>query len=122
MRSHRLGLFAVAALLCSCAATSVKKTWKSPDYSGSAITNLAVLTVEERGLLRQGFENRLAAQLRKGGATAITTFDLFTLPEINQDKPAAAERLRKAGAEAIIILRLANLSSSYRESRPGADR
>jgi hypothetical protein len=122
MRLNRLILLAVIALLCSCAATSVKKTWKSPEYHGAPITKFAVLAVDERGLLRQAFENRLVAQLRKGGATAITTFDLLSLQEINQDKPTAAARLRAAGAEAIVILRLANISSSYNEVRPGGNR
>ncbi len=117
-----LALCALTALLCSCAATSVKKTWKSPDYQGAPITKLAVLTVDDRGLLRQGFENRFVAQLSKGGATAIPTFDLLSLPDINRDKPAAAERLRAAGCQALVILRLRDIASSYREVRPGGER
>src|SRR5262245_5040275 len=85
----------LAGLLCSCAATSVKKTWKSPDFHSGPITKIAALAVDERTLLRQGFENRFVAQLRKGGATAITTFDLLSLPEISRDKPAATERFRE---------------------------
>jgi hypothetical protein len=108
--------------LCSCASTSVKNTWKSPEYHGGPLTNIAVLVVDERTMLRQGFENRLAEQLRKQGVSPIRTYEMLSLPEINNDKQAAAERLRSAGAQALAILRLANSASQYRESRPGNER
>jgi hypothetical protein len=118
----RVGLCAVAALFCSCAATSVKKTWKAPDAPAGPMTSVAVITVEQRGLLREGFENRLVGQLRKRGVKAITTFDLLSLTEIKQDKQAAAERLRSAGAQAVVVLRLVDVTSFYRETRPGPQR
>src|SRR3954465_2400768 len=63
----------LSALLCSCAGTSVKKTWKSPDYHAQSGIKLAVLTVADRGMLRKGFENRLVAELGRQGASAIVT-------------------------------------------------
>ena len=74
------------------------------------------------GLVRQGFENRFVAQLTKAGASAVVTYDLLSLAEIKQDKRAAAERFRASGAEAVLILRLVDTSSSYRESRAGNER
>jgi hypothetical protein len=118
---HPISLCALAALLCSCAATSVKKTWKAPDCQ-QPVGKIAVLTIEERGLLRQGFENRFVAQLTKAGASALVTYDLLSLPEIKEDKQAAAARFRASGVEAILILRLVDVGSSYRESRAGRER
>ena len=46
-----LALGALAALLCSCAATSVKKTWKAPDAQPPA-GKIAVLAIDERDWLR----------------------------------------------------------------------
>jgi hypothetical protein len=115
-----LCLCSVALVLCSCASTTVKSTWKSPQYQGGPISELAVLAIDDRVLLRQGFENRFVSQLRQDGATALTTFDLLSLSEIQRDKPAAAERLRSAGAQAIVILRLMDSTSTYRETRPGS--
>jgi hypothetical protein len=80
-----------------------------------------VLTVDERTLLRQGFENRLVTQLGKAGVTATTTFNVMSLPEINADKPAAAKRLRATGAEAVVMLRLVDASTYYREYRSGPE-
>jgi hypothetical protein len=73
-------------------------------------------------MLRQGFENRFYNQLKKAGATPVTTYDLISLEQINRDKMAAAERLRAAGAEAVLVMRLANISTFYRETRPGPER
>ena len=118
---HSLSLGALAALLCSCAATSLKKTWKAPDCQ-QPVGKIAVLAIDDRGLVRQGFENRFVAQLTKAGAPAVVTYDLLSLAEIKQDKRAAADRFRASGAEAVLILRLADISSTYRESRAGNER
>lgn len=121
MKLHPLGLCALAVLLCSCAASSVKQTWKAPSGQRPA-GKIAVLTIEERGLVRQGFENRLVKQLTRAGATAVTTFDQLSLEEIKASKNAAAERLRASGAETLLILRLVGIGTSYREVRPGGER
>ena len=55
----------------------------------------------------RGFENRFFAELAKTGSSALTTFDLLSLAQIKQDKQAAADRFRANGAEALLILRLA---------------
>lgn len=121
LKLHPLWACAVATLLCSCTATSLKKTWKAPDCPGP-VGKVAVLAIEQRGLVRQGFENRFVTHLTKGGASALVTYDQLSLDEIKQDKHAAAERFRAAGAEALIILRLADSTSSFRESRAGRER
>ena len=113
---------ALAVLLCSCTGTSVKQTWKSPEFHRSPFTKIAVLAIDDRRSLRRDFESRFVTELGKGGATAITTLDLLSLPEINQDKKAAAARLRDAGAEAVVTLRLAASASSFHEVRPAAER
>jgi hypothetical protein len=117
-----LAAAALTALFCSCAATTVKSTSKTPDFQGGRINKLAALAIDERPLLRQGFENRFVNQLRKGGATAVTTFNLLPLDEISHDKPAAAERFRAAGAEALVTIRLVDAATYYREFRSGPER
>lgn len=111
----------LSLLLCSCAATSVKKTWKSPDCR-EPVGKIAVVTIEDRGLLRKGFENRFVAQLSKAGDPAMVTFDQLSLTDIKQDKQAAANRFRTNGADAVLILRLVSAASSYREIQPGGER
>jgi hypothetical protein len=109
----------VAVLLGACATTSIKHTWKSPEYQGGPLSKFAVLAIDDRGLVRQGFENRFVSQLKKYGAKAVTTFDQLTLNEINTDKKAAATRLMAADTEAVITLRFVDSATYYRETRPG---
>jgi hypothetical protein len=116
-----LSLCALAVFLCSCAATSVKESWKAPD-SHPPSGKIAVLTVDERRDLRIGFENRFVTYLERAGTPALTTFNLLSLSEIKQDKQAAAQRLLASGTEALLIMRLVNVGSSYRETRPGGER
>ncbi len=117
-----MAICALAPLLCSCASTSVKNTWKAPDYAGGPLKKMAVLAVDERIELRRGFENRLAAQIEQCGVSPVRTYEMFSLSEINQDKQAAADRLRVAGAQAVVILRLRDASSLFREYRPSPER
>jgi hypothetical protein len=96
----------LAVLLCSCAATSIKTTWKSPDHNGAPLQKVAVLAVEDRGSIRRSLEREFAEQLTQQGQGALTTYELLSLPEIKENKDAAAARLRQAGADAILIMRL----------------
>jgi hypothetical protein len=108
---------AAAIILSSCAATSVKQTWKAPDYSGGPVRKLAVLAVEERGMLRQALENRFNNQLKAAGQEAVVTHQLLSLQNIKEDKQAAAERFKEAGADSILIVRLVDMQSHTREVR-----
>ncbi len=112
----------LSLFLCSCASTSVKETWKSSAYAGGPLTKVAVLAIDERGDVRQALENRFTTQLRARAASVVPSYELLSLAEINRDKPAAAERLRAAGAETVLIMRLVDVATSYRESRPGSER
>ncbi len=122
MNVRSIAVCSLVALLCSCTSTSVKQTWKSPDRQASPFTRFAVLAVDERIDVRKAFELRMIRDLRNAGAWAVTTFDRLSLTQINQDKPAAAERLRADGAETLVLIRLKDVASSYRESRPGSER
>jgi hypothetical protein len=106
-----------AGLLCSCAATSVKKTWKSPACT-APVGTLAVIAVDDRPMLREGFENRFVTHLAKAGAQGVTTYDLLPLAGIKQDKAAAAQMLRGKSAAAVLIVRMLDNTSFYHEVQP----
>ena len=112
----------VQLLLCSCAGTSIKQTWKSPEFKDKPSGSVAVIAVDERTLLRQGFENRFVRQLKEAGQPALTTFELLALPKIKEDKQAAAGQLREAGAGGVLILRLVDMSTRFRDIRGANDR
>jgi len=108
---------ALAVLLCSCATTSVEKTWKSPDRAEGPVQKLAVLAVSDDSMVRPGLENRFARDIRNRGQAVITTVALLSLPEIKADKAAAAALLRQEGADSILIVRLVDKSAYDRQVR-----
>ena len=110
-----LACITASFLLVSCAATKVMTTWKAPDYQGGPVHQVAVLAVDERGLVRQGFENRFVKQLRATSQGALVTHDLLSLPEIKADKNAAVSRVRQAGADTVLIVRLVDGYTTTRQ-------
>lgn len=106
-------------LLCSCAATSVKQTWKAPDYAGGPVGTVAVLAVAERGVIRIGLENRFARELERTDQPVVRTHELLSLNEIEEDKDAAAVRFRNAGAQTVLITRLVTSETQARSVRAG---
>jgi hypothetical protein len=115
IRYPNLFAVALAGLLCSCAATSIKSTWKAPDYHGGPVHNVAVLAVDERGNYRPTFEDQFVQQMAQQGQPAFKTLGLLNMAEIKKDKEAAAEKLRAAGADSVLIIRLLD---SYNQASP----
>jgi hypothetical protein len=114
----QLKLLALAGFglwLCGCASTDIKKSWKSPAYQAGQAQKIAVIAVDDRGLVRQGFENRFVADLRERGFGAITTFNLLGLPEIKADREAAAAKVREAGADSVLVVRLVDQTTYNHE-------
>jgi len=119
MRIRLFALCLLAALLSSCVGTSLKQTWKSPDYHSGPVSKIAALAVDERGYVRSAFESRFVLEVRKHGVRSFTTFDLLSLTDIKDDKAAAAERLKSTGADTLLILRLVDSAVSYSEVNVG---
>jgi len=110
-----IALAALAVGLCGCASTSIKQSWKSPAFQGGPLQKVSVLAVEDRGDIRQALENRLVIAMRGHGQDAIATHSLLALSAIKADREAAAARLREAGAEAVLVVRLVDLTTYTHE-------
>src|SRR5580765_439623 len=103
---QHLALATFALWLCGCASTSIEQSWKSPTHRDGPVQKISILAVDERSTVRQGFENRFVLELRKTGQDSLATHELLGLSEIKADKEGAAARLRAAGAEEVLIIRL----------------
>jgi hypothetical protein len=116
MRILSLPLVAAGLLvsLCGCANTALKQTWKSPEAQGP-VKKIAVLAVDERRDVRMAIENRFVRELRRVDHEAVATRDLLALREIKDDKAAAAARLREAGSDAVLIVRLVDQATYQNE-------
>ena len=108
-------LAALALWLGGCATSSVKQSWKSPSYQGGPAQKVAVLAVDERGLVRTAFENRFVRDLRGHAQEALATHELLGLTAIKADKEAAAARVRTAGADVVLIVRLVDQTTRSRQ-------
>jgi hypothetical protein len=122
LRPLQILTFASAAIMAvglftGCHTTSIKSAWKSPDYKGGPVQKVALVAVADEGLVRGGFENRLAKELAKQGQAALATYQTLGLQEIKANKEAAAAKLRQAGADSILILRLVDISTQFAEVR-----
>ena len=113
---------AVAVLtlaLGGCASSSVKQTWKSPAYSGGPVKNVAVVVMTGRDFYREAIENHFVAFLREEGQNAFTTHTLLTMPRTKDEKAAAAVKLREAGADSVLVVRLVNSETYARQAHGG---
>src|SRR4051812_38198056 len=102
----------VTLTFCGCASSSVKQTWKSPTYHGGPVAKVAVLVMTDREFYRQAIENHFAGILEEQGQKACTTHDFLSLSSAKADRPGAVARLRKAGADSLLVVRLVD-SASY---------
>jgi len=117
MKLRQIAFAALTLSLCGCAATSLKQTWKSPTCTGGPVQKIAVLGVDERDFYRSAVEGHFSSQLRAHGQSAFVTHDLLALPVIKADKQAAAARVREAGADSVLIVRLVSSTSSASQVR-----
>ncbi len=109
---------AIAVMLCAgCHTTSIKTAWKSPDFASGPVQKVAVVAVADEGLVRGGLENRFFNQFAKRGQQALTTYKTLALQEIKDDKEGAAAKLRQAGADSVLILRLVDTTTRSAEVR-----
>ena len=121
MRLCQMGLTVLTLSLSGCVGTSLDQSLKSPSYHGGPMQKVAVVAVDERVLIRQGFENRFARQLIEHNQGALVTYDLMSLPEIKADKQAATSRVRQAGADSVLIIRLASQATQARQTQATAN-
>ena len=97
-------------------------TWKKPDYQAGPVRKVALLAVDERGVVRQIFEGQFVTQFKQHGQEAFQTVDILSLPEIKADKETAAARLRENGADSILIVRLVDAATQTTSVRQNAER
>lgn len=116
-RAQLLSLAAVSLWLCGCATSSIKQSWTSPELHDRRFQKMSVVVVEDRGSVRLGLENRFVTALGARGQGALATYNLLALQDIKADKEAAASRVRAAGADAVLIVRLVDQATYSSQMR-----
>jgi hypothetical protein len=107
----------LATVLCSCVGTTMKQTWKSPDYHAGQIHKVAVVAADPRENVRFVLEGQWVTQLQEHGVAAFETRDIMSVAQMKADRKAAAAKLRELGADSVLVMRLASS-----EMQPGSNR
>jgi len=101
--------FAAAALLAACATSSTTfvNTRKAPDaapvsFAGKKVAGFALGVSEP---MRRDTEDALARELNARGVQGIPGYSIIPSTEL-RDREAAKAKLRKAGIEGVVLLRL----------------
>ncbi len=104
-----LAALAAAALLAACATTSTTfvNTRKAPDaapvsFTGKKVAAFALGVTEP---MRRDTEEALARELSARGAQGIPGYSIVPSTEL-RDREAAKAKLRQAGVEGVVLLRL----------------
>jgi hypothetical protein len=95
-----------AAILTSCATTSLQSTWKNPaaarlDLKGRKVA--AVVLIDEQAL-RYAAEDALAGEITAHGGVGIPAYTLVPKEQI-RDKDKAREVFASAGVEGVVAMR-----------------
>jgi hypothetical protein len=126
MRRRYPALLLGGALLClgACATTTFTSTWKAPDVQGinPAGKTVAAVFVSRDESKRRAGEDAVAAALTARGAHGVPAYTLLS-NERRGDAEAARARLKEAGANGIVVMRVVGMPldapASYSDQVPG---
>ncbi|NJC89171.1 MAG: DUF4136 domain-containing protein [Desulfuromonas sp.] len=94
----------LATLLAGCSSTTLSGSWKSPDFQGR-ISKVYLVGISKNETNRRMYESQFAQDLSTYGVTGIASYK--DLPDAqNAGKEDVAARMRKNGADSMLITRL----------------
>lgn len=104
LRRHVVAAAALV-LVAGCASTTVRDSWRDPDYRGPAFRKVLVLGVSSDLADRRLFEDIMAQRVSAAGAEGLPAYRF--LPEGGKVAEAELERAVKAsGADALLMSRI----------------
>jgi len=94
-----LATVVMAGLLASCAAVSLRSSWKDPTVTPRPYTRILVVGVAKDEGVRRMFEEIFVSELKRRGVDAIPSFSHFPITEpIDREKIVTAVQLTRATA------------------------
>jgi hypothetical protein len=101
-------LLALLLALASCASsTSIEESWRAPDAEPGELQNVVTLFVSDDVALRRSAEDELARQLSFHRVRAVPAYAILSDEDL-QDPMRALTKLRTAGFQGIIAMRIAS--------------
>jgi hypothetical protein len=105
-RHSVLAVLATVVILSflACSSTTVTGSWKNPDFAGE-VRKVYIVGISKQELHRRIFEDEFGRQLQNQGLTGIASYMDLAEPQ-NATKELIAERVRKNGADSVLMTRL----------------
>jgi hypothetical protein len=112
-------LIVLALLSCfalsGCAPISLIGTWKDPGAFAKQYRTLLVVGVADDAPKRQVFEDIFAAELRKRGVAAISSYTI-TGGDAKLSRAALEDAVKKSSADGVVTTRVVSVKQDTRES------
>jgi hypothetical protein len=115
--SMALAGLALAVATASCATTDMTSTWTDPAAKGAALSKVAVICMTKDAGLRHIAEDAAASQLT--GAQAIPSYQILGDADLH-DREAVKAKLRAAGVNGVLIMRMTRVSEQVSSVAPYA--
>lgn len=100
---HVIGIFLL--LVAACASTSIEQQWRAPQ--ATQLHRVATVMRSSDITVRRAAEDDMAQQLRTRGVDAVPGYRILSDQDYH-DREAAKARLRAAGFDGVIVMRLAS--------------
>src|SRR6185436_425426 len=99
---YLIGIFLLLA--AACASTSIEQQWRAPQVT--QLHRVATVMHSRDITVRRAAEDDMAQQLRTRGVDAVPGYRILSDQDYH-DREAAKARLRAAGFDGVIVMRLA---------------
>jgi len=119
LKTHvaRIVLSCVALALVSCAATTLKNSWRAPPYKGPPLKKIMVVGVSKQAVTRRTFEDGFVKQLKADGVEGIQSYNFIT-QDGKADEGVVKQAVQKAGADGVLITRLVRVDTNVQVVQP----
>jgi hypothetical protein len=109
--AKRLALVLIACfcLPASCATTKMTDVWRNDTFRGT-IRKVVVIGIFPEPDTRKIFEGEFAARLKERGVDATASYKIVSDAEL-PDKEVVIERIRKLGADAVLVTRVVDMET-----------
>jgi hypothetical protein len=100
----RIAVAGVALILAACAATTLKNSWRDPNYNGPPLKKIMVVGVSNQADTRRTFEDEFVKQLKASGVQGIQSYTL--IPQNGKaEEGLVKQAAQQSGADGVLITR-----------------
>ena len=101
----KLMLSLVLLTVVGCQSTTLKNSWRDPDYKGPPLKKIMVVGVSKQAATRRIYEDQFVAQLKAAGVEGVQSY-LFIPQDGKAEEGMVKEAVQKAGADGALVTRL----------------